>query len=229
MSKLQTLRGSIYIHKVGRKVRRQLTLPNAYRGVRTYGVEIEKKMLKLTFFYVLKEGCLHSLDSGERCFTKKRKLAEKCLSFCLSILLSSFLSIYLPHSIYSKSQLSLFIIYLTIYRFWIFKYLSAFKFVFMYTCMCCHVVRMDDGKLSKHLIYGDYTKEEKPQHKSRNLFKDFLKGKRKTIEDWLNHCKAMTEGHASWKEMIRDGCRYFKGKRVQHLHLSGFFKNKTRV
>ena len=82
-----------------------------------------------------------------------------------------------------------------------------------------HVVRLEDDRIPKQLLYGELKLAKRPQFKPKKRFKDSLKDSlSKTGISWIgweNHAK----DRAGWRRKIHNGVNAFEDSRVNHAKL----------
>ena len=82
-----------------------------------------------------------------------------------------------------------------------------------------HVVRLEDDRIPKQLLYGELSLGKRPQFKPKKRFKDSLKDSlAKTGISWIgweNHAQDRVE----WRQKIHKGVKAFEDSRVNHAKL----------
>ena len=91
-----------------------------------------------------------------------------------------------------------------------------------------HVVRLDDNRIPKQLLYGELATGIRPNHKPKLRYKDSLKGTLKKVgisADSWEHIAVEDKG--KWRQLTHEKVKLFEESRVKHAVLKRNVRKRT--
>lgn len=82
-----------------------------------------------------------------------------------------------------------------------------------------HLVRMNDKRIPKQLLYGELAIGKRPQHKPSKRFKDVVKGNLKALEVDIAHWEELAADRKIWRQEMIERCGNFESSRIEHVKL----------
>lgn len=82
-----------------------------------------------------------------------------------------------------------------------------------------HVVRQDDTRLPKQLLYGELTGNTRPPYKPRKRFKDCLKSDLSQLKIEESNWESRTADRSNWRKLLYDGTQTSECSRLAHAEL----------
>lgn len=79
-----------------------------------------------------------------------------------------------------------------------------------------HVIRMDDSRLPKQLLYGELVLGKRPQHKPKKRFRDFTKDNLKSLSMFAADWEISAHDRNEWRSLVRKRCMQFEEERIAH-------------
>ena len=73
-----------------------------------------------------------------------------------------------------------------------------------------HVVRMDDGRIPKDLLYGELVQRKRPTGRSQLRFKDVCKRDLKALDIKQNNWEATALKRSAWRQTVQKGLSNFE-------------------
>jgi len=91
-----------------------------------------------------------------------------------------------------------------------------------------HVVRLDDNRIPKQLLYGEIATGTRPNHKPKQRYKDSLKGTPKKVgisaDSWED---IAVEDKGKWRQLTHEKVKLFEESRVKHAVLKCSVRKRT--
>lgn len=82
-----------------------------------------------------------------------------------------------------------------------------------------HLVRLDDSRLPKQLLYGELASGKRPQHKPKKRFKDSVKESLKHFSIPVDNWESLTTERDEWRSAIFKGSELYESQRVDRAKL----------
>ena len=76
-------------------------------------------------------------------------------------------------------------------------------------CWSGNIVRMEDTRIPKQLLFGELTTGKRPQHGVKRRYKDCLKSELKGTHINTDNWQELALNPLKWKETVKEGCKDF--------------------
>ena len=91
-------------------------------------------------------------------------------------------------------------------------------------CWSGNIVRMEDTRIPKQLLFGELTIGKRPQHGVKRRYKDCLKSELKGTHINTDNWQELALNPLKWKDTVKEGCKAFESNRIDRADM----KRKVR-